>query len=106
MNRKLDESVLDGLISRGVLTIGDREELENHKTYFQRNKCLLDLLCGRPYPSFMLFVDAFSASEPENLDVQYLVHQMRQQKQDSEIEFQETKFVSKVCKCFFYSFNV
>ncbi|CAG2229613.1 unnamed protein product [Mytilus edulis] len=51
-NVTLDTTVLDGLISKCILTIGDREEITKQPSLSERNRMILNILIARPYSTF------------------------------------------------------
>ncbi|XP_071123631.1 uncharacterized protein [Mytilus edulis] len=65
----LDKDVLDKLISRCILGIDDRAEIEHYPRQSDRNKCILDLLIQRPQDSYsvLLYVLKESPTCPKDL---------------------------------------
>lgn len=76
----LDKDVLDLLISRCILRIEDREEIEQYPRLSDRNKCILDLLIQRPEDSYRVLLEVLketsSCSEDllECMESQQLSH--------------------------------
>ena len=68
----LDQSILDGLISRCVFTIHDREEILGQLTRTGRNKILLDILEDRPYDAVGILRECLT----EDMVYQQLVAKM------------------------------
>ncbi|XP_052065320.1 uncharacterized protein LOC127705092 isoform X2 [Mytilus californianus] len=58
----LDKDVLDKLISKCILRIEDREEIEHYPRQSDRNKCILDLLIQRPQDSYSVLLDVLKES--------------------------------------------
>ncbi|XP_071123629.1 uncharacterized protein [Mytilus edulis] len=58
----LDKDVLDKLISKCILRIDDREEIEHHTRQSDRNKCILDLLFQRPQESYCVLLEVLKES--------------------------------------------
>ncbi|CAC5380301.1 unnamed protein product [Mytilus coruscus] len=61
----LDKEVLDNLISKCILTVDDREEIDSFTDQLSRNQKLLEILMHRPYNTFNIFVEAMKESEQE-----------------------------------------
>lgn len=59
----LDKEVLDSLISKCILTMDDREEIDSFRDQSTRNQKLLDILSCRPFDSFHVFVEVIKESE-------------------------------------------
>ncbi|XP_052084022.1 uncharacterized protein LOC127721325 isoform X2 [Mytilus californianus] len=59
----LDTDVLDNLISKCVLTLDDREEIDSLSDQSNRNQKLLEIVMHRPYNTFTIFVDAMKNSD-------------------------------------------
>ena len=68
----LDQSILDGLISRCVFTIHDREEIIGQLTQMGKNKLFLDILEDRPYNGVGILRECFT----EDMVYQQLVAKM------------------------------
>ncbi|CAG2237285.1 unnamed protein product [Mytilus edulis] len=58
----LDKDVLDLLISKCILRIEDRAEIEHHPKPSDRNKCILDLLIQRPEDSYSVLLQVLKES--------------------------------------------
>ncbi|CAG2209478.1 ANK [Mytilus edulis] len=58
----LDKDVLDLLISKCILRIEDRAEIEHHPKPSDRNKCILDLLIQRPEDSYSVLLEVLKES--------------------------------------------
>ncbi|XP_076116866.1 uncharacterized protein LOC143084339 [Mytilus galloprovincialis] len=58
----LDKDVLDKLISRCILGIDDRAEIEHYHRQSDRNKCILDLLIQRPQDSYSVLLEVLKES--------------------------------------------
>ncbi|CAG2210234.1 unnamed protein product [Mytilus edulis] len=58
----LDKDVLDKLISRCILGIDDRAEIEHYPRQSDRNKCILDLLIQRPQDSYSVLLEVLKES--------------------------------------------
>ncbi|VDI64950.1 Hypothetical predicted protein [Mytilus galloprovincialis] len=58
----LDKDVLDKLISRCILVIDDRAEIEHYHRQSDRNKCILDLLIQRPQDSYSVLLEVLKES--------------------------------------------
>ncbi|XP_063407316.1 uncharacterized protein LOC134691048 isoform X3 [Mytilus trossulus] len=56
-NVTLDTTVLDGLISKCILTIEDREEIMKQPSMSERNRMILRILMARPYSTFETFTE-------------------------------------------------
>lgn len=61
----LDKEVLDNLISRFILTVDDREEIDSFPDQSTRNQKLLELLMHRPYNTFHVLVEVIKESEQQ-----------------------------------------
>ncbi|VDI28090.1 Hypothetical predicted protein, partial [Mytilus galloprovincialis] len=59
----LDTDVLDNLISKCILTLDDREEIDSLSDQSNRNQKLLEILMQRPYNTFFVFVEAIKNSD-------------------------------------------
>ncbi|CAG2198304.1 unnamed protein product [Mytilus edulis] len=59
----LDTDVLDNLISKCILTLDDREEIDSLSDQSNRNQKLLEILMHRPYNTFFVFVEAMKNSD-------------------------------------------
>ncbi|CAC5360487.1 unnamed protein product [Mytilus coruscus] len=59
----LDTDVLDNLISKCVITLDDREEIDSLSDQSNRNHKLLEILMHRPYNTFTVFVEAMKNSD-------------------------------------------
>ncbi|CAG2206140.1 unnamed protein product [Mytilus edulis] len=59
----LDEEVLDILISKCVLILDDKDEIDSFPDQSSRNNKLLEILMHRPYHTFTLFVEALKESD-------------------------------------------
>lgn len=57
---KLDQEVLDELISELILTFEDREDILHQSTQRERNETLLDILSSRPYDTTCYLADALN----------------------------------------------
>ncbi|VDI77126.1 Hypothetical predicted protein [Mytilus galloprovincialis] len=53
----LDTTVMDGLISKCILTIGDREEIMKQSSLSERNRMIISTLMARPYSTFETFTE-------------------------------------------------
>lgn len=62
----LDKEVLDNLISKCILTLDDREEIDTYPDQSSRNQKLLDILMYQPYHTFPVFVEVMKESEQQN----------------------------------------
>ncbi|CAG2227842.1 unnamed protein product [Mytilus edulis] len=58
----LDKDVLDLLISKCILRIEDRAQIEHHPKPSDRNKCILDLLIQRPEDSYSVLLEVLKES--------------------------------------------
>ncbi|XP_071148573.1 uncharacterized protein [Mytilus edulis] len=58
----LDKDVLDLLISKCILRIEDRAQIEHHPKPSDRNKCILDLLIQRPEDSYSVLLQVLKES--------------------------------------------
>ncbi|XP_063412615.1 uncharacterized protein LOC134695321 [Mytilus trossulus] len=58
----LDKDVLDLLISKCILRIEDRAQIEYHPKPSDRNKCILDLLLQRPEDSYSVLLQVLKES--------------------------------------------
>lgn len=54
----LDKEVLDYLISKCVLTLDDRDEIDSFQVHSSRNQKLLEILIRRPYNTFDILFEA------------------------------------------------
>ncbi|VDI04654.1 Hypothetical predicted protein, partial [Mytilus galloprovincialis] len=65
----LDKDVLDKLISKCILRIDDRAEIEHYPRQSDRNRCILDLLIQRPQDSYSVLLEVLkeSSSCPKDL---------------------------------------
>lgn len=69
--------MLDELITKCVILIEDREEIEKKPTtQVQRNNVLLHILINWPFLTFYELVDALDKDEKHNEDVQCLLRKM------------------------------
>ncbi|CAG2224382.1 unnamed protein product [Mytilus edulis] len=59
----LDEEVLDILISKCVLILDDKDEIDSFSDQSSRNNKLLEILMYRPYHTFNIFVEALKESD-------------------------------------------
>ncbi|XP_063437940.1 uncharacterized protein LOC134718983 [Mytilus trossulus] len=59
----LDTDVLDNLISKCILTLDDREEIDSLLDQSNRNQKLLEILMHRPYNTFPDFVETMKKSD-------------------------------------------
>ncbi|VDI28711.1 Hypothetical predicted protein [Mytilus galloprovincialis] len=58
----LDKDVLDLLISKCILRIEDRAQIEHHPKPSDRNKCILDLLIQKPQDSYSVLLEVLKES--------------------------------------------
>ncbi|XP_076083582.1 uncharacterized protein LOC143054460 [Mytilus galloprovincialis] len=58
----LDKDVLDLLISKCILRIEDRAQIEHHPKPSDRNKCILDILIQRPEDSYSVLLQVLKES--------------------------------------------
>ncbi|CAC5380299.1 unnamed protein product [Mytilus coruscus] len=61
----LDREVLDNLISKCVLLLDDKEEIDSFPDQLSRNQKLLEILMHRPYNTFNMFVEAVKESDQQ-----------------------------------------
>ncbi|XP_052075397.1 uncharacterized protein LOC127712830 [Mytilus californianus] len=65
----LDKDVLDKLISKCILRIEDRAEIEHYPRQSDRNKCILDLLIQRPQDSYSILLEVLKESSTCSTDL-------------------------------------
>lgn len=58
----LDKGVLDKLISKCILGIDDRAEIEHHPRISDRNKCILELLIQRTQDPYSVLLEVIKES--------------------------------------------
>ncbi|CAC5380880.1 unnamed protein product [Mytilus coruscus] len=65
----LDKDVLAKLISKCILRIEDRAEIEHYPRQSDRNKCILDLLIQRPQDSYSILLEVLKESPTCSTDL-------------------------------------
>ncbi|VDI31749.1 Hypothetical predicted protein [Mytilus galloprovincialis] len=61
----LDKEVLDNLISKCIMTVDDRDDIDSLAEQSSRNQRLLEILMHRPYNAFNIFVEAMKESDQQ-----------------------------------------